>query len=116
MPTAGYQPVANPTHSECQTGNLETSICWDSQVKFSSLLALKEKPREELGSDGSHGGCHPQSTASERLLFIHSHAWRELKETLHPTIKANQFPALYTVIAERSLTTRVALNGIKEPH
>lgn len=89
-------------------------LCWDSQVKSSCLLALKEEPREELGSDGNHGGCHPQSTASEHLLFIHSRAWRELKETLHPTIKANQFPGLYKIMAECSLTTRVVPNGIKE--
>lgn len=49
-------------------------LCWDSQIKSSCLLALKEKPREELGSDGNHGSCHPQCAASEHLLLIHSQA------------------------------------------
>jgi len=106
--------TANPTHSEGQAGSLAALLCQDSQAKPSCLLALREKPGEEPGSEGNHGGCCPQPTASERLLRIHRHAWRELKETLHPAVKAYQFPALRTVIAEHSLATRVVSNGIKE--
>lgn len=103
-----YQPLETSIGSMYWPGNLDTSV--SAGTKWNP--ATSQLWQRSLGKRWGQMGTREAAISDLQCLSTATHG-EILGKCLIP-IKTNQLPALYTAIAERSLTTRVVLKRIKD--